>query len=1396
MAKILGLDLGTNSIGWAVVDEEESKPILYKGVRIFSEGVKIEKGTEISKAAERTKFRSARRIKFRRKLRKYQTLKVLINHNMCPLSLEELELWRQKKIYPTNEEFIKWLRTHEDKNPYFFRAKAVNEKLVNPLQLGRAIYHLAQRRGFLSNRLEAPDDDSTVESYKSDIEALIESSNNLADLYISINEYLKNNESEDQKTKSLLNSIKKLNSYISKQQGLNFEEEKDKFYNILNKKENLGKVKQSIAGLSDKIKAENCKTLGEYFYKLYQKNEKIRSCYTHRESHYLYEFEQICETQKLKEDLKNELHKAIFYQRPLRSQKGLVGICTFEKNKPRCPISHPLYEEYRMYAFINNIRYKTNLKDNFEPLTHDMIEKIIPLFYRKSKKQFDFTEIAQKISGKNLRHAYEKDENARNVDIIFNYNYKTSVSGNPVSAYLKDILGNEWKTKEIEYDYQFKGKAKKAKVNYQDIWHVLFTYESNDKLKEFAQTKLKLAGSQIGTFLRTPIKQGYASLSLKAIKKILPLLIEGQLFSYAVFLANIEEVIGKEYWKGNEDLIRNELKRILDTHNEKAKKDKIVNELIGWFKKEYNNSDSKYTLDELDKKEIHIKIETAYGKISWAKFSEENRNNIIKEISDKFQEQLRKSSDKYIKIERIDEKFIRFLDDNFNISDKNIKKLYHPSDIEVYKKAVVKEDGKRYLGSPLIDSIKNPMAMKTLHQLRHLVNALIKEGIIDELTQIHIELARDLNDANQRKAIESWQRKQEEERKNAIIEIKKLYFEECKKEIEPSENEILKYLLWEEQKHFCLYKQGSNNQIRISDFVGADPKFDIEHTIPRSLSYDNSRENLTLCDNEYNREIKKNKIPFECPNYQEILTRIEPWKKLISDLNDKIEATKRQSKAAQTKEMKDKAIQRKHLLTIERDYWQHKYDRFTMKEVKSGFKNSQLNDTRIMTKYATSYMKTIFDRVFTVKGSAVADFRKIWGIQPEYEKKERVNHIHHAIDALVIACMTKPKYDLLAKYYHDKESSNKKELEKTIYELKPWPTFTQDVKSIVDDTLIYHAFEDNATKTTIKRLRKRSKIQYNVGKQSNSLLNNDENKKPILLKGDSIRGSLHKDTVYGAILDKISNSGEPKIKYVVRTKIQDLSASDIKNIVDRTVKDKIEAFVNENGFGALKKDIPIWMNEEKRIRIKKIRLFSPSVTKPIHLKKHKDLSKHEHKQYIHVTNDSNFIMSIYEGNDLKGKQQREFEILNLLDAGEYYKISNISHRKSYPLVPQTKQKSGIDLPLKHLIKPGISVLLYENSPLEIWESTNKEIIKRLYKVVGLSSMLLQEKYNYGIIFLRHVSEARQTTDPELKVKDGDFKIDEPYIPMRKFLHTRFNALIENIDFKMTDLGEIKKINKQ
>ena len=168
MARIFGIDLGTNSIGWAVTEEQDGiYKLIDKGVNIFQEGVAYDKNNEKPMVEKRTNSRALRRHYFRRRLRKIEILKILIHNKLCPdLSEEELNTWRYKKQYPLNEDFLSWLRTDDncDKNPYHDRYISLTRKLNLDNQkeryiLGRAIYHIGQRRGFLSNRKDSNKED-------------------------------------------------------------------------------------------------------------------------------------------------------------------------------------------------------------------------------------------------------------------------------------------------------------------------------------------------------------------------------------------------------------------------------------------------------------------------------------------------------------------------------------------------------------------------------------------------------------------------------------------------------------------------------------------------------------------------------------------------------------------------------------------------------------------------------------------------------------------------------------------------------------------------------------------------------------------------------------------------------------------------------------------------------------------------------------------------------------------------------------------------------------------------------------------------------------------------------------------------------------------------------------
>jgi CRISPR-associated endonuclease Csn1 len=522
--KVLGLDIGTNSIGWGIVDEHNQK-IENCGVYIFPECAnKDSKGNISSKSAERTKYRSARRLKFRRNLRKYETLKVLIQNGMCPLIMEELEKWRKEKIYPTSKEFVEWYRTDENLNwePYYLRKKCVEQK-CEKFEIGLALYHIAQRRGFLSNRKETT-------------------------------------------------------------------------------KETDGKVSEGISELSNE---KGDKTLGQYFYELKLTGEKVRGKYTSRKEHYESEFNKICEVQNISEELKSKLYNAIFYQRKLKSQKFLIGKCTFETDKPRCPISHFEFEEFRMLSFINSIRIYRNSDEGEMPslfddlneyypkdnkLTDDEIESIKPFFFRSSKPNFDFKDISKKL----LRNHDEWK---------LNYRDDTNVAGCPVSTDLKNIFGDDWKNVKIDnYD-----------IN--DIWHVLFDFDDDEKLHEFALNKLHLDSEKTDSFCKIHFQQGYANLSLKAIRKILPFLKKGYVYSHAAFLANIPTMIGEENFKEHEEEIESAVKSITTTIHDKNTVIAVTNRCIEAV---FKDTEHDFRSDEWNQSIMDEMIFDTYGKRKFA----------------------------------------------------------------------------------------------------------------------------------------------------------------------------------------------------------------------------------------------------------------------------------------------------------------------------------------------------------------------------------------------------------------------------------------------------------------------------------------------------------------------------------------------------------------------------------------------------------------------------------------------------------------------------------------------------------------------------------------------------------------------------------------------------------
>jgi CRISPR-associated endonuclease Csn1 len=1358
MSKILGLDLGTNSIGWAVVEKEENEfSLVDKGVRIFSEGVNIEAktGSESSKAAKRTGYRSGRKLKYRRKLRKLELLKVLSDNSLCPkLSDEELKLWRYKKIYPNKDEFRLWLRTDnqddklerkkQNKNPYTFRYKSSTQKFDlnikdNRYELGRALYHIAQRRGFLSNRLDTSDN-SIIEEKNSEIEEIIQQSNTSEELLKTYDDFLEAYDKADTNNKALFTIGRAFKSILKENTNIDFETIKDKLLERLNRKEFLGKVKSAISDLSTRIEEANCNTLGEYFYGLHKEGERIRNNYTHREEHYLHEFHVISDKQNLSTILKKDIENAIFFQRPLKSQKGLVAKCPLENDKACAPISHPDFEFFRMYSFLNTIKIKTIDDDKLRVLNTDEKVIIAPLFYRKSKPNFDFEEIAKKLTPKNLKSGYYKDKNTKYLDILFNFGNYTNVSGCPTIANLRYAFGKEWKT------YLFQNFTKKNKDNSNKtehqiinaIWHVLFRFDKTEKLKHFVIDYLGCDEEVATKFSKIKLKQDYGSLSLKAIRNILPYLEKDLIYSHAVFLANMRAVLSKNIWNNKEDreIINNEVFSIIENYNTYRNTVDIVNGVIKTVKDNHETWNNENTfVVQAYKKDIDKSIQDYFGLKRWDSFSGEQKEAVLKDSFELFSNQMKLNSGRgeFMKKETLDERVKDFLRDNFNVSEDSLKNLYHPSAIEVYPKAKRSDkDGKLYLGCPLITSIKNPMAMRALHQMRKVINQLIKEDNIDENTIVRIEMARDLKSANERAAIRQWQNELQNNRKNNIEAIKKIYKEECGLDIEPTPDEVLKFQLWDEQNKVCLY---TGKNIGICDFIGANPKFDIEHTIPRSKSLDNSQTNKTLCSSIYNRDVKKDKIPTECSNHEDILPRIKHWYAKYKSIENQIRDITKKVRVSTTKESRDSYIQKRAKLRFEYDYLKHKYRTFTLTEIPKGFKNSQSVDIGIISKYGNLYLKSLFTKVYPVKGKTTSNLRDIWGL----DKKERDNHAHHAKDAVVVACCSKDINDALAEYYHNYEDYKFYGKPKPSFKHRiPWKGFNNDVRNFDDNTLISHYTPDVLPIQSKKAIRKRGIIQRN------------EKGEIKYKQGDTVRGALHKESFYGAIKREETNKKgeiEDVIKYVFRKPLEKFSDADLKHIVDDKIKEIVinarkEEKVLKKEIETLKKQInKVNFSKEELIQvqikilsnrienelyvlsnkngnpipIKKIRYFATDVSNPLRIKKHRDISKHDHKQHYFAKNDGNYCYAIYEGVNLKGKALKEYKVVNNYESGKYF-TSNDSNSKK-PLELNIIDNNKNILTLRFLLKTGTLVLFYENHKDEVDNLNDFELSKRLYKTV-------------------------------------------------------------------------------
>ena len=320
---------------------------------------------------------------------------------------------------------------------------------------------------------------------------------------------------------------------------------------------------------------------------------------------------------------------------------------------------------------------------------------------------------------------------------------------------------------------------------------------------------------------------------------------------------------------------------------------------------------------------------------------------------------------------------IEFEPSHSNLSLKAIKKLlpsleqglrYDQARVEAgYDYEVIDIEAQDKLPAPVETS--NPIVNKGLHELRRVVNAIIKQHGKPDI--VRIEMARDL-EMNTKRYKENEARQKKNQKANE--EATKVFEQETGKKY-PSYDEKIRYRLWKEQDGRCAY---SGNTIALGQIFSSE--CEIDHILPFKKSLDDSYMNKVLCFERENRN-KADRTP------------IDAWGGDSVKWNQITQAISRWNESLKSKNA-----------------------RFYTKEAdlqKRDFISSQLNDTRYISRLAQDYMRELGCDVNVTKGGVVAKIRHQWGFNNligETDKKERTDHRHHAIDAVVIASTSRSLY--------------------------------------------------------------------------------------------------------------------------------------------------------------------------------------------------------------------------------------------------------------------------------------------------------------------------------------------------------------------------------------------------
>ncbi|WP_088323370.1 type II CRISPR RNA-guided endonuclease Cas9 [Polaribacter tangerinus] len=1267
MKKILGLDLGTNSIGWALVAQNFQKKegnIKGLGSRIIpmSQDIlgKFDAGQSHSQTSERTSYRGVRRLRQRTLLRRERLHRVLNILNFLPehyqkaidfekhfgkfkhnsevkLNYKENSDGKHEFLFMEsfNEMVSDFKALHQETNIpldwtlYYLRKKALTHKITKH-ELAWILLNFNQKRGYYQLRGEEEDDDSgkqitferlLVTEVKDTGEVLKKTNEPLYEIFF------ENGWKYDKQTTKPHNWLNKYKEFIVTISTLKSGEEKITYKAVDSEKDWIAIKKKT----EQEIEQRNV-TVGKFIYETLLKNpsQKIRGklVKTIERKFYKEELKKNIETQiqfhpalqdeKIYTACVNELYPKnvahqnaiknkdfaylflediIFYQRPLKSKKSTISNCPYEQRyfikdgikniQPlKCiPKSHPLFQEFRLWQFLQNLKIyliddiENNKKDvDVTPTFFNTEQDWVALFdYLNTKKDIDQKQLIaylvklgkiKKLEKENYRWNYVEDKkypaNETKASFLSKLN---KVEGLDAVAFL---------TTDVELH----------------LWHII--YSVNDitayekALKTFANKHHIREDAFVAAFLKfSPFKNEYGAYSEKAIKKLLLLMRMGS------------------YW--NENHISNEVKLRVESIKERLESiqyDEAV------FKKDSNNLLQRIADDEVPKQLLK----------SFLSFK--GKNHL-------------KGLNTYQACYAVYERHSEL---------GTIQQWHSPQDITNY----LNEFKQHSLRNPIVEQV----VTETLRVVRDIWVQLgeSKKGFFN---QIHLELGREMkNSAKKRETISK--RNAENEKTNTRIkalleelkaetnadirsfspshqEILKIYEEgvsqnpnvsyanlseddvnKIRKNSAPTKAEINKYKLWLTQGYLSPY---TGEIIPLSKLFSVD--YQIEHIIPQSRYFDNSMSNKIICESDVN-QLKGSKTAYEFLKSEKgrIVSLSNGKQVKLFNLEQYENHCNQYFKGNRTK--------LKNLLA---------------EEIPEGFINRQLNDSRYISKFIKSLLSNIVreenEKEATVKnllpvsGAVTSKLKQDWGLNDKWNEivaprfmrlneltktndygewdskinafrskvpneiascfsKKRIDHRHHALDALVIACCTREHSNYLNSLNAQKENYGlkdqllikNKEGHYTKHFKLPWSNFTTDAKNNLEKTVI--SFKQN-----LRIINKTNNKTWQWQPQENGTF------KKVLVKqkgpGQSnnktnwaIRKPMHKETVSGAVQIKRLKKGEHNIANYVTTP---------NLIVNKAIRNKllrvIEVFNND--IKKVKKHIkdnPIQLQGKKVTKVK------------------------------------------------------------------------------------------------------------------------------------------------------------------------------------------------------------------